>query len=414
MVLKDDQTIFLVPITKKKFAQFTFMPDKMMFALLKDFDIPFESGKEPFKGKRLVRADRTKAIHYIIPIVEKKKVYHFYFMSTIIEKVFDRYKVPYYKNVEVSQVVADLKMEVQEINLHKTVNKKENRIRYRKKETNKDMNYRIKQAKAKLDNWYICHKLGMKYNVWVDVKTGKRNLAKDKLDQFLELVDPQRQEHIVQESEKRMIDEWYKKNQNKLDDKMVEFNVTGRTVAGDIGADSSTISVIKNKGPENSQISYLLYYYLQDENNRRNKSDKRKYKKRKNTVEVTPEIKEEEAATIDEIITEEEPKVETVAQESDAGSFVMNDGNLTVTNYSDTKKESSFKIDDAFKEYAKKVEEDNKELEKVVEKQEAVLCALRSRDNVIETLKKTNDELQREVNRYKYLIDLAMSKENTL
>lgn len=354
--LSEDESIFLIPMAKRRYAQFKFRPDYRIEELLNEYQIPYEKQKTPFRRVKLIPCDRQPLKFYKVKrnnIDGKGEFYSFGFASNVIDRIFAYYNISY--------ICSDF----------------DTRYSEKEKETNKEMNkYKSKQVKAKLENWYICKELGLKYSTWMDIKNGSRNLAKNKLDAFLELTDPNKKHWMDQDSEKKKIDAWYRERKD-LNNLFEDFKVSGKQVADELGVDGGVVSNVKTHKTDKSQAIYLMYYYFADENNRRNRTKKKPGRKAKKEVIIIDE---------QPLVKEEPVKEEPVKEE--------------------VKKEEV----DPIMDYAKKVEEDNKDLEKVVEKQEAILCALRATDHKMETLKQENEELRRELNRYKYLIDLAMAK----
>lgn len=158
------------------------------------------------------------------------------------------------------------------------------------------MNYLTRQKNAKLDNWYIARKLGLKLNEWVDVRVGRRRLADSKLDTFNELTYANSNEWINQESEKEKINEWFENNSTKdLQEMIANFNLTQKAIADDIGVDVSIICKTVNKKDVNENVKAMLYYYLNDENNKKYVKKKRtgnsKFINKKENEEVV-EVKE--------------------------------------------------------------------------------------------------------------------------
>jgi len=149
------------------------------------------------------------------------------------------------------------------------------------------MNYRIKKYNAKLDEWYVCNKLGITHKDWLELATGKKNLANDKLDKFIELTDIKRQEYINQNDEKRKIDEWFDKTTYEDFRKLMEsFKVKSRDISRITGYDAGILSTTINKKYISENVKATLYYYFNDENNRRNEYSKNKPKTR---VKITKE-----------------------------------------------------------------------------------------------------------------------------
>ena len=351
MELAKDESIFLVPMAKRRYAQFKFRPDYRIEELLKEYKIPYRKKSKPFKKVKLVDAEHTQLNDYKVERKDGKAPYYsFSFASDIIDKILDYYEVSYTKNY------------------YRKVNDIE-------KETNK-VNYKTKQANAKLETWYICNKLGIKYNTWVSVRKGERSLAKDKLDQFLELTDTNRKEYLVQESEKRKIDQWYEYNPNILDKLLTEFKVTAKTVGEEIGADSSNISNIKVGKGNTSQIKYLLYYYFMDEGNKRMKEEPRKYKKqKKEKEEPMKEIKYED---ITPLKVAPSPLFISNGTNKTADETANEDNTIVMQPVSDEFMKNAFNNTDI----------------------------LHAKLNVLE---KENRRLAEDLERYKYLIDLAIN-----
>ena len=357
MKIDKDTLIFLVPLSPKeidrkhkRYAQFSYRPAIKMQDLLKALNIPFETSYEAFKGVKTIPADRQELTAYRIDVKTKGNIYEPHiinFTSNIIDKVLDYYEVEYIKDN----------------NIYKKIENKEIQ-----KETDKDMNYAKKQKNAKLENWYICHKLNIKMSTWTDIRQGRRNLAADKLDKFLELVDPKRKEWLEQDSAAKKIDTWYKENPDMLKTLMEEFNAEPKSVAADIGIGIGTLYDIKNNKNLTLQAKYLIYYYFADENNKRNKKATKKGKRGR------PATKKKEVTKVE------------------------------------------YKLPKYVEEYAKEVEENNKELEKEVEASTNVLEALKNKESEIlwvakkeyDRVVEENNRKEEELARYKYLIDLAM------
>lgn len=235
------------------------------------------------------------------------------------------------------------------------------------------MDYRTKQRKAKLDSWYICYKLDIQYKDYVMVKTGKKNLAGDKLDIFKDLTYKNNNEWINQESLKKEIDEWYRQQTTaSLKEKLQEFNVNQPIVAEEIGCDSSSINRVINNPHDSKEnnIKYLMYFYLTDENNRRNKPSKRRYTK-KGTNKV-------ESEKIEKPIEEEKPK-----------KVDIKELDLPFNNIVDKVKDE-IELNDKYKYIVP--------ISSFVKKEDY--------DRKVEQLEKAEKEL----NRFRYLIDQLMNK----
>ena len=235
------------------------------------------------------------------------------------------------------------------------------------KETNKDMfNYKVKQTNAKLENWYICKELEIKYNTWQDIKKGRRSLARKKLDRFLELTDTTKQVWLEQESEKKKIDAWFKENKANISEIINDFGVNNVMIAADLGVDNSTISNIRNGKGDTLQAVYLLYYYLNDDNNRRHTKARTAGRKpgkepgRKPAIQPVIKVETQPVIKVQQEINEKTP--EEIANE--------------IVNH----------------------EPDNRDI--LIDKLE----------NQVEGLKFENDRLSEELARYKYLIDLARQR----
>lgn len=125
------------------------------------------------------------------------------------------------------------------------------------------MNYKYKQKMAKLDNWYICHKLGITYNDYIEVKTGKRNLANEKLDIFNDITFKGRKQWLEQESERTKINNWYKtQTSSSLKQLIEEFKVNQTDIAETIGCNCSSVSLVISGKGSSKDIKYLLYYFF--------------------------------------------------------------------------------------------------------------------------------------------------------
>lgn len=259
------------------------------------------------------------------------------------------------------------------------------------------MNYKNRQVKAKLENWYICHKLNLKYKDYVNVKTGKRNLANNKLDLFLELTKPEAKEYINQDNEKRIIDKWYVDNSSKdIKKLMKEFKVDQRIMAKDLGCDGSGISRAIKWSHEPSNIKYLVYYYLKDENNRRNVYEgKKPGPKAKTKEEIIEEITKTNNLTPEPSFTIGNSKIE----HTDNGTIITSELDSEV-------------LEDTFiptPEHIEITAEPVEEPEPIVERKEPVGISFVKKDDY-DRLVREKEELEKELKRYKYLIDLAMNK----
>ena len=147
------------------------------------------------------------------------------------------------------------------------------------------MNYRYKKNRAKLHDWYVCNKLGITYKEWKELSMGKKNLANDKLDKFMELTDITKKEYINQNDEQKKIDEWF--NKTTYDDfrnLMGNFKVKLTDIQDATGCDKTTICTTMNRKYVSDNAKALLYYYFNDENNRRNEYSKSKKQKNKPTT----------------------------------------------------------------------------------------------------------------------------------
>lgn len=157
------------------------------------------------------------------------------------------------------------------------------------------MNYAKKQKNAKLDNWYTARKLGLKLNEWLEVRTGKRRLANDKLDVFNELTYNGKNEWINQDDEKQKIDEWFApKSREDFQNLIEDFNVTQGDIATSIGVDASSINKTISKKEVNENVKAMLYYFFNDENNKKyGKKKTRNRLKTKKNKETNENVKEQ-------------------------------------------------------------------------------------------------------------------------
>ncbi len=149
------------------------------------------------------------------------------------------------------------------------------------------MNYRSRKNRARLHDWYVCNRLGINYKEWKELSMGKKNLANDKLDKFMELTEPKKKEYINQEDEQRKIDEWF--NKTTYDDfrnLMNNFKVKLKDIQDKIGCDKTTICTTMNRKYVSENGKALLYYYFNDENKRRKEYWKTKTKTK---VKITKE-----------------------------------------------------------------------------------------------------------------------------
>lgn len=149
------------------------------------------------------------------------------------------------------------------------------------------MNYTRRQEKAKLSNWYIARKLGLKLNEYKEVRNGRRALANEKLDIFMEITDPNNQEWINQENEFMQIEEWYKTFSLSL---LKEFNLTQQELSKEIGVDQAALSRHFSGKDFNQNIEAFCYYFFTDDNNRKYKKDK---KKKQHKVQDKKDVEEE-------------------------------------------------------------------------------------------------------------------------
>lgn len=241
------------------------------------------------------------------------------------------------------------------------------------------MNYRKLQYGAKLKDWYICKKLNIKLNEWKDVKTGKRALASEKLDLFKKLTLKGRNEWLNQESEEDKIFIWYDSMSiDDLKEQLKIFKINQRIMAEDIGIDVSAINralnkVVSAETKKKMNAIALMYYYLHDENNKRTvyipKSKKRK--KRKNNSEQ----KQEELLFNEDDVIEDEPII----------------------------------IDEIKKDESR----EKVESEEIIQPNIEELFSDDSKTDWFNEYKKTFEKLikvQEELDRYRYLIDMARKK----
>lgn len=173
------------------------------------------------------------------------------------------------------------------------------------------MNYRRKQNKARLSDWYVANKLGLKANEYTDVLKGRRNLANDKLDLFLKLVDINNKEWMNQEDEQKRINEWYDKHDVGDFKKLFkEFKVGLETISQETGLSKSLISMVTTKKIDSDKGKAQVYYFFNDENNRRNEYNKKNKNKITKPSTLTPESGPEESETSSKVeyvtITKEE------------------------------------------------------------------------------------------------------------
>lgn len=201
------------------------------------------------------------------------------------------------------------------------------------------MNYLTRQRNAKLDNWYIARKLGLKLNEWVDVRMGRRRLANDKLDIFNEITYPNSNEWINQDNEKAKINEWFdSKSVEDLQGMINDFNLTQRAIADDFGVDISNVCKTVNKKDVNENVKSMLYYYLNDENNKKYVKKKgagrpRIVSKKENKEEVV-EVKEEQLPQ-----KEENEAIETTNEANKKEEVWYNQFQLMANKYHETKEE---------------------------------------------------------------------------
>lgn len=100
MVLDPHESIFLIPMKGKKFAEFRFKPAKQIKALLDEYNIPYEESNERFYGHLLENCKQQKLTKYKVACNTGERPYHvFFFTADIIDKVLEYYKVPFEKEV---------------------------------------------------------------------------------------------------------------------------------------------------------------------------------------------------------------------------------------------------------------------------------------------------------------------------
>lgn len=165
------------------------------------------------------------------------------------------------------------------------------------------MNYRLRKRNAKLEEWYICKQLGISHMEWVDVTTGRKSLANDKLDKFIQLTEPSNKEYINQNDELEKINEWYS-NMDAVDFKrlMDDFKVKQTDIAKKIDYDKATICRTMNKKGTSEGCKCALYYFFNDENNRRHIVKKPKTKP---TIKDKEKLDEGVTATLDTKVLEQ-------------------------------------------------------------------------------------------------------------
>ena len=201
------------------------------------------------------------------------------------------------------------------------------------------MNYIIRQKNAKLDNWYIARKLGLKLNEWVDVRMKRRALADKKLDVFNELTYANSNEWVNQESEKEKINEWFDSKSTKDLQEMIDnFNLTQKAIADDIGVDVSNVCKTVNKKAVNGNVKSMLYYYLNDENNKKYVKKKKvgrpKFISKKVNEEEVVETKEEQLPQ-----KEENGAIETTNETINKEAIWYNQFQMMANKYHDTNNE---------------------------------------------------------------------------
>lgn len=234
------------------------------------------------------------------------------------------------------------------------------------------MNYRIKKYNAKLDEWYVCNKLGITHKDWLELATGKKNLANDKLDKFIELTDIKRQEYINQNDEKRKIDEWFDKTTYDDFRKLMEsFKVKSRDISRITGYDAGILSTTINKKYISENVKATLYYYFNDENNRRNEYSKEKPKTRVKIIKEGIEVSDNEETPIASVT---KPTITSFSEPIDT---------ITLTKAFD--------------------------LPTTLNKTTMLLTSFVKKEDYDRVVKEKN-QAEEELARYKYLIDLLMSK----
>lgn len=91
------EKIFLIPMDNNKYAQFKFHPYHQIKAFLDEYNIPYEMKDTQFHNKIFINSKQQKITLYTIPCYnnQKRKYHMFYFVSDIIDKILNYYKVDY-------------------------------------------------------------------------------------------------------------------------------------------------------------------------------------------------------------------------------------------------------------------------------------------------------------------------------
>ena len=100
MSIEEGDRYFVVPVGDK-YAAFIFKPYQQMEEILNELDIPYEMSEDKriLKSKKMLSSKVTKSYRYTVDSdIIKRKV--FFFLSDVIDKVFNYYNVNYSKEVK--------------------------------------------------------------------------------------------------------------------------------------------------------------------------------------------------------------------------------------------------------------------------------------------------------------------------
>lgn len=125
------------------------------------------------------------------------------------------------------------------------------------------MNYRQKRNRSKLSVYTVSSRLGIDYNVYLDIENGKKELEGARIDKFLEIINNAKTIKFQRAQKMIKVDEWFKSGEVKNAIKKWGYNQY--TLSKKLKISQSYLcNVINNSKNDCQDIKERIYDFLTD------------------------------------------------------------------------------------------------------------------------------------------------------
>lgn len=139
------------------------------------------------------------------------------------------------------------------------------------------MNYRTKRINAKISVYTMAKELGLNEKTYREVESGLRNLQKDKLNKFMEVIEHANDINFNRKQKMLYVDEWYKNGEWQEDMKAMGFNQ--KELAEKLGVSISTVSRFAKHELATDDVKEKIYDFLKEPLNKKIEETKKKESK---------------------------------------------------------------------------------------------------------------------------------------